>query len=76
MLLWRRSSGHTGSSARPCRCDLPGGICALVRQAPGRLRAEVEGFRMGLRKRPEVWRLKAVGTLEILRWLLSGSGSR
>jgi GT2 family glycosyltransferase len=45
-----------------------------LRQVPARLRAEVEGFRLGLAKRPEVWRLKAVGTLEIVRWLAKGSG--
>jgi GT2 family glycosyltransferase len=48
----------------------------LLRQAPGRLRAEAEGFRLGWAKRPEVWRLKSVGTLTILRWLLRGSGPR
>ena len=46
----------------------------LLRQSPGRLRAEVEGARMGLAKRPGIWHLQAAGTLEILRWLLRGSG--
>ncbi|MBN1319910.1 MAG: glycosyltransferase family 2 protein [Thermoleophilia bacterium] len=58
---------------RPSRWRL---VPGLVRQAPGRLRAEVEGFRLGMRKRPEVWRLKKVGTLEIVRWLVRGSGPR
>jgi hypothetical protein len=49
-------------------------VSTRLRQSPGRLRAEVEGARMGLAKRPDVWRLKAVGTPEILRWLLRGSG--
>ncbi len=49
-------------------------VPALLRQAPWRLRAGVEGARLGLAKRPGVWRLKAVGTPEILRWLLAGSG--
>jgi GT2 family glycosyltransferase len=46
----------------------------LLRQAPGRLMAEVEGARLGLAKRPGVWRLKATETSEILRWLLKGAG--
>jgi GT2 family glycosyltransferase len=46
----------------------------LLRQAPRRFQAEVEGFRLGLTKRPEVWRLKAIGTFQIIRWLLKGSG--
>jgi GT2 family glycosyltransferase len=56
---------------RPSRCHL---VPGLLRQAPGRLRAEAEGFRLGLAKRPDVWRLKVVGTFEILRWLIKGSG--
>lgn len=56
---------------RPSKWHLfPGLLC----QAPERLRIEWEGFRLGWAKRPEVWSLKAVGTLEILRWLLRGSG--
>ena len=46
----------------------------LLRQAPERFRADLEGFRLGLAKRPEVWRLKAVGTREIVHWLRKGSG--
>jgi len=46
----------------------------LLRQAPGRFRAEVEGARVGLAKRPDVWCRRTAGTLEILRWLLRGSG--
>jgi GT2 family glycosyltransferase len=49
-------------------------VPTLLRQSPGRLRAEVEGARMGLAKRPGIWQLRAAGTLEILRWLLKGSG--
>ncbi len=45
-----------------------------LRRLPLRVRVELNGFRLGLAKRPDVWRLKAVGTLEILRWLLKGSG--
>jgi len=46
----------------------------LLRQSPGRFRAEVQGARLGLAKRPDVWRRRAVGTREIIRWLLKGSG--
>ena len=46
----------------------------LLRQSPGRFRAEVAGACIGLAKRPEVWRRKATGTCEIIRWLLKGSG--
>ncbi len=47
---------------------------SLIRLVPRRLRADVRGFRMGLAKRPEVWRLQATGTLQMIRWLLKGSG--
>ena len=56
---------------RPSRWRL---VPMLLRQAPGRFRAEMEGFRLGLAKRPQVWCLKSVGTPEIVRWLLKGSG--
>ncbi len=46
----------------------------LIQQSPARFRAEVEGFRLGLARRPEVWRLKTTGTPQIIRWLLKGSG--
>ena len=39
-----------------------------------RLKAEFDGIRLGLAKRADVWSRKAIGTLEILRWLLKGSG--
>jgi GT2 family glycosyltransferase len=56
---------------RPSKWHL---VPMLVRQSGARIHAEIEGFRMGWKKRPEVWRLQAVGTLEILRWLVKGSG--
>lgn len=46
----------------------------LVREAPRLIKVEWEGLRMGLAKRNEVWRLQAVSTREIIRWLRSGSG--
>jgi GT2 family glycosyltransferase len=56
---------------RPSKWHL---VPRLLRQSPARLRAEVEGARMGLAKRPEVWRHRAIGTLEIVRWLVRGAG--
>jgi GT2 family glycosyltransferase len=58
---------------RPAKWHL---LPTLLRRAPGRFRAEMEGARIGLAKRPEVWRHKAVGTPEILRWLFKGSGPK
>lgn len=46
----------------------------LLRRSPQRIRAEVEGFRMGLAKRRAVWRLRAIETREIRCWLRNGSG--
>jgi hypothetical protein len=46
----------------------------LVRESPLRVRAELEGARVGLAKRPDVWRRRAVGTPEMVRWLVKGSG--
>jgi len=70
-LLWPYRFLRQTFPVRPSQWRL---VPMLLRQAPGRLRAEVEGARLGLAKRPAVWRLKAVGTPEILRWLLWGSG--
>jgi GT2 family glycosyltransferase len=39
-----------------------------------RITAEIEGFRMGWRKRADVWRLQAIPTREIIRWLFKGVG--
>jgi GT2 family glycosyltransferase len=47
---------------------------AALRQAPRRIRMDARAFRAGLAQRREVWRLQTVGTREILRWLLKGSG--
>lgn len=56
---------------RPSKWHL---VPVLLRQVPGRLRAEMDGARMGLAKRPDVWRRKATGTVEMMRWLMRGSG--
>jgi GT2 family glycosyltransferase len=56
---------------RPSKWHL---LPTLLRRAPELFGAEAEGYRMGLVKRPEVWRLKAVSTREILRWLRKGYG--
>jgi GT2 family glycosyltransferase len=70
-ILWPYRLLRSTVLLRPSKWRL---VPKLLRQAPGRCRAEVEGFRLGLAKRPEVWRLKRVGTITILRWLLKGSG--
>ena len=51
-----------------------GRIPTLLLETPLRLRAESEGFRMGWRKRPQVWSFQRAGLLEILRWLVKGYG--
>jgi GT2 family glycosyltransferase len=72
-ILWLYRLLRVTVLIRPSRWHL---VPRLVRQLPGRCRAEAEGFRLGLAKRSEVWRLKDAGTLTILRWLLKGSGPR
>lgn len=47
---------------------------SLLRQTPARLRAEVDGLRIGFAKRPDVWRRRRAGSLEIVRWLVRGVG--
>jgi hypothetical protein len=69
--LWLYRTIRKTLPVRPSRWHL---APRLLRQAPGRFRAELEGIRLGLAKRPDTWRLKRVGTLVILRWLLKGSG--
>jgi GT2 family glycosyltransferase len=70
-LLWPyRFIRHT-LPVRPSKWHL---VPGLLRQAPRRLRAEAEGARIGLAKRPDVWRRRSVGTLEMVRWLLRGVG--
>jgi GT2 family glycosyltransferase len=46
----------------------------LLAALPGTVAAEVEGFRMGMRKRRDVWRRQAVGARRIVRWILRGAG--
>ena len=70
-LLWPYRTIRKTLPVRPSRWHL---LPGLLRQAPGRFRAELQGIRLGLAKRPEVWNRKAIGTLEILRWLVKGSG--
>jgi GT2 family glycosyltransferase len=70
-MLWGYLAFRQTVPLRPSKWRL---LPMLVRQAPERFRADVEGFRMGREKRAEVWRLKAVGTREITRWLRKGSG--
>jgi hypothetical protein len=70
-LLWPyRLARHT-FPLRPSKWHL---VPMLLRRAPLRVGAELEGARIGWSKRPAVWRLQKVGTGEILRWLLKGSG--
>ena len=46
----------------------------LVRDLPKRVVAEREGWRIGWSKRRSVWSLRRAGTLEIVRWVLRGTG--
>lgn len=47
----------------------------LLRDLPGRLRAQREGWRIGRQARRAVWSRKAAGTFTILRWLLRPTGA-
>lgn len=70
-LVWLyRLFRHT-VPVRPSKWHL---LPELLRRAPSRSAAEWEGWRLGLKKRPEVWRHKQAGTIEIVRWLLKGWG--
>jgi len=70
-ILWPYRFIRQTLPVRPSKWHL---VPMLLRRAPARFGAEVEGARMGLAKRPDVWSRRGVGTLEILRWLLRGSG--
>ena len=45
-----------------------------LRRAPLIVRAELDGIRLGLAKRGDVWRLRAAPHGQIVRWLLKGTG--
>lgn len=49
-------------------------IPAHLRLLPRRLRAELDGWRLGWEKRSQVIRSDDVGVLEVLRWLVVGAG--
>ena len=49
-------------------------IPGLVANLPARIAAELDGLNMGWRKRADVWRLRAIPTREIIRWLFDGTG--
>jgi GT2 family glycosyltransferase len=70
-ILWPYRFIRQTLLVRPSQWHL---VPTRLRQSLGRFRAELDGARMGLAKRPEVWRRKAAGTHEITRWLLKGSG--
>jgi GT2 family glycosyltransferase len=72
-ILWMYRLFRRTLPVRPSKWHL---VPMLLRETPECFRAEVEGVRLGLAKRPGVWRLQAIGTLEILRWLLKGSGPK
>jgi GT2 family glycosyltransferase len=46
----------------------------FLKETPARTHAELEGLRMGWRKRHGVWSLRRTRRLEILRWLIWGHG--
>lgn len=70
-ILWTLRQLRQTILVRPSRLRL---LPTVARQMPRKLRVELQGIHAGLTKRPEVWNRKAIGTLEILRWLLRGSG--
>jgi GT2 family glycosyltransferase len=70
-ILWPYRFIRQTLPVRPSKWHL---VPMLLRRAPARFGAEVEGVRMGLAKRPDVWRRRATGTLEMVRWLLRGVG--
>jgi GT2 family glycosyltransferase len=49
-------------------------IPSLLRSTGRRVAAEMEGYQMGWSKRAGVWRLQAIPTREIIRWLFNGVG--
>lgn len=64
----------TMRAAFPVRPALWGSVPRLARAALSGYGYELRGYRIGLRKRPEVWRRQAVPTREIIRWLRNGVG--
>lgn len=57
---------------RPSRLRL---VPLVVRRLPGQVSAELEGLRLGFANRTDVWSHRTIGSLEIIRWLVKGSGS-
>lgn len=49
-------------------------IPRLLADLPTRLRHECEGLRLGLAKRHSVWAKRRIGSAEITRWVLKGTG--
>jgi len=49
-------------------------IPSLLGTSGKRVAAEIEGFRIGWRKRGDVWRLQAIPAREVVRWLFRGVG--
>ena len=58
----------------PLRPSMWGTIPGNWRKMRQTIPIQAEGFRMGWGKRAEVWRLQAVSTHEIIRWLFKGAG--
>jgi GT2 family glycosyltransferase len=56
---------------RPSKWNL---VPGLARTLGRRSHAEFEGYRMGWKKRDDVWRRQAIPTREIIRWLFKGVG--
>ena len=73
-LAWITWPWRLFRSTFPLRRENWGMIPGLLATLGGRVAAEYEGYRIGLRKRSEVWRRQAVPTREIIRWLRNGAG--
>lgn len=71
VLTWVFRVFRSTIPVRPSKWHL---IPSLLRSLGKRIDAEFEGYRMGIPRRREVWRRRAVPTSEIIRWLFNGVG--
>lgn len=72
LLTWPWRLFRSTIPLRPAKWHLIPGLTANLGK---RIAAEIEGLRMGLRKRGDVWSRQGIPTREIIRWLFNGSRS-
>ncbi len=70
-LLWAGRILRSTLLVRPSRLRV---LPSVARQLPRKTAAEWQGMRAGLKRRQEVWSLRALSTGKVLRWLIKGSG--